>query len=491
MSVGNSYQITVTNGNPIYADDQCAVWVDWNQNELFDDNEMITMNGSPGVGPYTAMITPPVGAMPGETRLRARIAYYQTPPPCGTTNYGEVEDYTVNVLSWLIASPVEGTVPAGESIDIGVTMSAVDMALGTYTAELNVFSNDPQVPEITVPLTMNVVQIGVMLSADASAVCLGSTVNITSEVVSGGGEITYSWTSVPAGFTSGDPAVTVTPDVTTTYYLEVTDGTLTTSDSVTVQVNPLPVVNVGVDTLICMGDTLTINAGEGFATYLWSTGETTESIKAAASGSYSVTVTNEFGCFGSDTLALVVLGIPVKPVITAGPATVDNYTITTSTYTCDAAANATSYQWTITPPEAGTTSSTTTSAEVAWAAGFTGPVTITVVGMNDCGNGDISDSFATTVYSSEGINENTADHQMIIYPNPTTGKITFRLPVQKAFTGDLTVTDATGASVYSQTGITIPAGDAATFDLGQFPKGIYSLKLSSQSVVYYGRVIIK
>ena len=111
MSVGSSYQITVTNGTPNYTEDQCGVWVDWNQNELFDDDELIQMNGSPGVGPYTAMITPPVGALPGATRLRTRIVYYQSPIPCGALTYGETEDYTVNVQSWLFADPITGTVP--------------------------------------------------------------------------------------------------------------------------------------------------------------------------------------------------------------------------------------------------------------------------------------------------------------------------------------------------------------------------------------------
>jgi hypothetical protein len=261
MSVGNSYLITVTNGVPTYSNDQCAVWVDWNQNEVFDDNEMITMNGSPGVGPYTGEITPPVGAMPGITRLRARIVYYQTPIPCETTSYGEVEDYSVDVVSWLVASPVEGTVPAGESVDVAVTMSAVDLALGTYTAELNVFSNDPDIPEVTVPLTMNIVEIAVNLNADATSICLGNSTHITSQVVGGSGNFTYTWTSNPAGFNSGDHDITVSPEVTTTYYLEIFDGILTTSDSVTIQVNPLPTVYVGADISICIGDTLTINAG--------------------------------------------------------------------------------------------------------------------------------------------------------------------------------------------------------------------------------------
>ncbi len=491
MSVGNSYTITVTNGNPIYPDDQCGLWVDWNQNEVFDANEEVPMNGTPGVGPYTATITPPVGAKAGATRLRTRITYYQTPMPCGTTTYGEVEDYTVNILSWLTADPVSGTVPAGQTMDIAINLSAVDMALGTYNAELSVFSNDPDDPEITVPITMMVAEVAVNITADEETICLGEDVQLTSVMIGGSGTFTYTWTSDPAGFTSSEANVTVIPEVTTTYFLEVFDGVVTVNDQVTIQVNPLPVVNVGADTTICIGESVTLDAGAGFAGYTWSTGDTTQTIQAATSGEYSVVVSNEFGCTGTDALNLVVLQMPEKPVITSGPATVDNYVSTSSNYACNPVTDASEYQWTVTPAEAGTTSGTGNSADFMWAGGYTGSVTVTVMALNDCGTSEISDSFTTTIYSSAGLNENTAENQLVIYPNPTDGKITLRIPSQKAFTGDLTVTDVGGSSVYSRTGIMIPAGDVSTLDLGQLPEGIYSIKLSSKSVVYYGKVVVK
>jgi hypothetical protein len=376
-------------------------------------------------------------------------------------------------------------------MEIAVTLSAVDMALGTYTAELNVFSNDPDDPEITVPITMHVAEVAVIVSTDQDTICLGESVQLTSEVIGGSGTFTYAWTSDPAGFTSSEANVIVTPDVTTTYFLEVFDGSATVEDQITIQVNPLPSVYIGADTTICQGESVVISAGEGFASYLWNTGETTTAIEAAVQGEYWVEVTNEFGCAGLDTLGLVVTQFPVKPVISSGPATVDNYIATTSTYNCADAPNATSYQWAVAPAEAGTTSSTGTVGEFTWTVGYTGSVLITVMGLNDCGNSEFSDAFATDIYSSAGLNENSTDKQLIIYPNPTDGKVTVRLPSQKTFTGDLTVTNAGGSAVYSQTGVTITAGDNVTLDLGQLSEGVYTLKLSSQSVVYYGRIIIK
>jgi hypothetical protein len=490
MSVGSSYQITVTNGIP-YPEDQCGVWVDWNQNEVFDDNEMIEMNGSPGVGPYTATITPPAGSIPGETRLRTRIVYYQTPIPCGTLTYGETEDYTVNVLSWLFADPVTGTVPAGQNMDINVSINSIDLPYGTYTAELRIFSNDPDNPEIMVPITLNVAEMAANVAANIMTICPAEPVELTSTVFGGSGTLTYTWTSDPVGFSSSEANVTVSPVVNTTYYLEVSDGVLFATDQFTIQVNPLPVVYIGADTTICEGQSIVLIAGEGFASYLWNTGETTPTIETAVQDSYSVTVTNEFNCSSSDTLYLTVTQFPVKPVISSGPATVDNYVAATSIYTCDVDPNATSYQWSVIPAEAGTTSSTGIVGEFIWAEGFTGSVQVTVAGVNDCATSEISDAFATVIYTSQGINDISGDGQLTIYPNPTDGQITIGLPSQKAFSGDLTITESSGLVVYNRTSVTISEGNNLTLDLGHLSKGIYSLKLTSKSAVYNGRVIIK
>jgi hypothetical protein len=99
MAIGSYYSMRVTNGLPVYDYDECRVWVDWNNDSDFADaGEAYAMGGSPGSGPYTATITPPAGTAPGLHRLRARITYDATPNPCGDTQYGEVEDYNINVL---------------------------------------------------------------------------------------------------------------------------------------------------------------------------------------------------------------------------------------------------------------------------------------------------------------------------------------------------------------------------------------------------------
>jgi hypothetical protein len=89
-----SYDIKVTNGLA-YSGDQCGVWVDWDQNLCFDASEQVAVVGGPST--WTGTVTVPGGAALGPTRMRVRITYTGAVPSCGTTTYGEVEDYTIIV----------------------------------------------------------------------------------------------------------------------------------------------------------------------------------------------------------------------------------------------------------------------------------------------------------------------------------------------------------------------------------------------------------
>ncbi len=101
---GKSYLLT-TELEYVWAEDTCSVWIDWNNNTVFDASEEIVMkqikkgNG----GKFQTTVTVPEKLKGGEYRMRIRVAYStQAEPeakPCGISNYGEVEDYILKVLS--------------------------------------------------------------------------------------------------------------------------------------------------------------------------------------------------------------------------------------------------------------------------------------------------------------------------------------------------------------------------------------------------------
>ena len=65
-----------------------------------------------------------------------------------------------------------------------------------------------------------------------------------------------------------------------------------------------PPVNLGADILINVFCDTTLDAGGRFSSYIWSTGETTQTISVLQSGNYSVTATDLFGHTSIDTVKI-------------------------------------------------------------------------------------------------------------------------------------------------------------------------------------------
>ncbi len=114
----------------------------------------------------------------------------------------------------------------------------------------------------------------------------------------GGQNVEVTWSTNETG-----NSITVSPSVTTTYYVTFDNGIQTCTDSITVSVEN-PQFSFAQDTLYACGPTTTLDAGvaEG---YLWSTGETTQSIDAGE-GTFSLAV-NEGACIAEDTLEVIIL----------------------------------------------------------------------------------------------------------------------------------------------------------------------------------------
>jgi gliding motility-associated-like protein len=65
-----------------------------------------------------------------------------------------------------------------------------------------------------------------------------------------------------------------------------------------------PEVDLGNDTVMNPGSTITIDAGANYTSYEWSTGETTPAIEVDKGGVYSIIVTNEYGCLAEDEIEI-------------------------------------------------------------------------------------------------------------------------------------------------------------------------------------------
>ncbi len=118
-------------------------------------------------------------------------------------------------------------------------------APGYYSVELEV-SNGSGTSNLLKTDYINTMDfLVVTATATPDEICEGESSQLGAPTTGGSGFYTYSWSSDPAGFTSSIMNPIVYPMATTTYFIEVTDGTQTALNDTIVYVNPLPVITLG------------------------------------------------------------------------------------------------------------------------------------------------------------------------------------------------------------------------------------------------------
>jgi hypothetical protein len=106
-----------------------------------------------------------------------------------------------------------------------------------------------------------------------TTICAGTNIKIGTK---GNPSHSYKWTSIPQGFVSSDSVVTITPTATTSYILEVSNGNLIATDTITVSITSsvLPSITITtLDSIICQNSTAQFIAtsmyGGDSAEYEW------------------------------------------------------------------------------------------------------------------------------------------------------------------------------------------------------------------------------
>ncbi len=114
------------------------------------------------------------------------------------------------------------------------------------------------------------------------------------------------------GWSTAETTQTITVSASGDYIVTITDpNTLcTAADTVTVTIDTIPVVNLGPDSTQC-GGTITLDAGNAGATYLWSDGSTNQTLQVSVTGIYRVTVTNSNGCSATGSVSVTINAVPV------------------------------------------------------------------------------------------------------------------------------------------------------------------------------------
>ena len=291
VTAGNTYLLSVTI-HP-YENEYIYVWIDWNQNGIFETpEEKYTLAlDVDKPGPYAAWITVPVNTRNGNTRMRVMLAYYGWGYPCVETNYGEAEDYTVHVsggyssglsnISWTPSTYLNATNM------MSVTASNVTSPT-TYTVTAT--SSEGCTTSNSVTLTVNPLPT-VTATPASQTICLNGEATIA-----GGGAVSYFWTG---GIKNNKPFVVTENKIYTVTGIDA-NGCSNTATAVvnairTIILNNNPIVSV------CQKASVTLSGnasgGEPPYTYEW-TGNVINDIPfvAEVNSSHTLTATDNIGC---------------------------------------------------------------------------------------------------------------------------------------------------------------------------------------------------
>ena len=475
LEAGNKYPIEVEVTNA-YEGDQVKVWFDWDQDGIYNEQPVV-LNDDKKFGRFTGVVNVPEGTPQGTTGMRVRLSSTGKLSAYNDTEYGEVEDYTVAIASWLTLDPDAGVIAPGDSMMVTVTFDAAGMTVGTYTDNANFVTNDLENPSYFVDFTMHVTDIQLSVTADPSDICMGESTQLNAAVSGGSGSFTYSWSSIPEGFTSDLANPIATPLENTTYIVSVFDGSMTIESSVAVVVHELPEVNLGEDQTLCGETQTTLDAGNPGDIYLWSTDETTQTIVATGSGvqMFWAEVTNQYGCKATDT---VYIDFAEVPVVDLGA---DTAICGGATITLDAGNDGSTYLWSNLE---NTQTIVADSNGVGY--GFM-DYSVQVTNQSGCeGTGEITVEYVDCT----GIDE-LNDLTLTVYPNPTTGKFNIAVDTEFNEPVDLKVTDQSGRVIYQMVQLNVIKDKSISIDLSGYSDGVYSISIIKDGVSKSSTVILR
>src|SRR5690606_16310192 len=115
---------------------------------------------------------------------------------------------TANDIPWASVSPANGSTPGGSTTSVDVTFDATGLTPGVYSGELCIESNDPDEPEVIVPLTLTVEEVSADPDIDVDPTSLASTLPVDGQETQGldisnlgGADLTWDVVEQEAAYT--------------------------------------------------------------------------------------------------------------------------------------------------------------------------------------------------------------------------------------------------------------------------------------------------
>ena len=187
-----------------------------------------------------------------------------------------------------------------------------------------------------------------------------------------------------------------------TYFVSVFDSNgCEASDTINIFNHLIPLVDIGNDPTICDGDSLVLDAGNNWDSYLWSDSSINQTLTIVTSGQYSVIVTDSNGCTGFDYINVTLKYKPISDF---------TYSITgNNVLFINNSTNALNYIWDF----YSNGSQIDSSLDAAHTYPNVGTFVVTLKALNECG----FDTTSKTINILSTFEENIIDN-LKIYPNP-------------------------------------------------------------------------
>jgi gliding motility-associated-like protein len=215
--------------------------------------------------------------------------------------FGDSTSFTINSsnpidsVQWNFGDPASGI--NNTSLDSNPVHLYTDT--GSFTITLITYNNG--IPD-TIINQLTITPLPIVYLGPDTSLCQGQ-------------QLILDATTPSASYLWQDSSTNATLNVTSngTYWVEVTVNNCSSTDTINVTFNPSPIVDIGNDTVLCLGQPLTLNATTSNATYLWQDNSTNPTFNVNQQGSYWVEVTVN-NCSTNDTIVVTYY----NPIINLG-----------------------------------------------------------------------------------------------------------------------------------------------------------------------------
>ena len=231
----------------------------------------------------------------------------------------------------------------------------------------------------------------------------------------------------------------------------------------------------------CIGDTILLQADNGYLNYEWNTGDTTRTIEIYSDGLYNVEAYDINGCFVSQDINInfnnptpvSIVSNPTPPVICLG-----------EEITLEGSSGFQNYTW-----KSPSTVSSGFSPILNYSPSNSETVILEAIDVNGCTS---FDTIIITVDSCQTNTMNLMSSKIKIYPNPTE-RILFieQKSSNKEKINKIEILNLEGKVIITRKKEILSSYYKEQFDFKNQPKGVYIMKIYTELGVFSKRVIIK